>query len=62
MTDFRWVLLVVILGVSAGCAPEVGSDAWCQKMHDTPKGDWTANDATAFAQHCIFKTYDDPAK
>ncbi|MCB1685419.1 MAG: DUF3012 domain-containing protein [Pseudomonadales bacterium] len=39
------------------CTPEVGSDAWCKKMVDTPKGDWTANDAASFAKHCVLKTY-----
>lgn len=43
----------------AGCEPEVGSDEWCEKMVDKPKGDWTTNEATAFAKNCIFKTYDD---
>ncbi len=43
----------------ASCEPEVGSDRWCEKMADTPKGDWTVNDARAFAQHCIFKEYGD---
>jgi hypothetical protein len=41
------------------CEPEVGSDRWCEKMVDTPKSDWSVNDAKAFAQHCIFKEYDD---
>ena len=39
----------------AGCSPEVGSDAWCQDLKDKPKGDWTANEATDFAKHCVFK-------
>ena len=43
----------------AGCEPEVGSDRWCEKMADTPKGDWSVNDAKAFAEHCIFKEYGD---
>ena len=43
----------------AGCEPEVGSDRWCEKMADTPKSDWSVNDAKAFAQNCIFKEYDD---
>lgn len=43
----------------ASCEPEVGSDRWCEKMADTPKSDWSVNDARAFAQHCIFKEYDD---
>lgn len=55
-----WAILAVLLlaSVSSGCAPEVGSDEWCQDMVDTPKGDWTTNDAKAFAEHCIFKEYD----
>ena len=36
-----------------GCAPEVGSDAWCKKLKETPKGDWTANDAGSYAKHCL---------
>jgi hypothetical protein len=38
----------------AGCT-KVGSDAWCAKIKDTPKGDWTANEAADYAKHCIFK-------
>lgn len=41
------------------CEPEVGSDAWCENMVDKSKGDWTANEATAFARSCVFKAYDD---
>jgi hypothetical protein len=52
--------LVVVLALAAtACAPKVGSDAWCKKMHDTPRSDWSANDASAYAKHCIFKTYND---
>ena len=56
----RWATLSILLMASAlaACGPEVGSDRWCQKMVDTPKGDWSANDAKAFAEHCIFKEYD----
>ena len=55
-----WVILPVSLLalIIAACEPEVGSDKWCQKMVDTPKGDWSTNDATAFAEHCVFKKYD----
>ena len=49
-------LLALIL---SGCAPEVGSEEWCEDMVDKPKGDWTANEAKAFAENCIFKSYDD---
>lgn len=52
------VLLVLAASLSA-CAPEVGSRKWCEKMEDTPKGDWSTNDATAYAQHCVLKNYTD---
>ena len=38
-----------------GCAPEVGSEAWCKKLDEKPKGDWTANEAADYAQHCILR-------
>ena len=37
-----------------GCAPEIGSDAWCEDMAEKPKGDWTANEALDYAEHCVF--------
>ncbi|WP_279537116.1 DUF3012 domain-containing protein [Pseudomaricurvus hydrocarbonicus] len=50
---------LVMLSVAAvalmGCAPEVGSDAWCESMKEKPKGDWTSNEAADFAKYCIFK-------
>ncbi len=37
------------------CAPEVGSDRWCEAMSDKPRGDWTANEALDYARHCIIE-------
>jgi hypothetical protein len=54
-----FLLLLVLVSVLAACAPEVGSDAWCEDMVETPKGDWSTNDATEFARSCVFKSYDD---
>lgn len=51
------VLLVcacMALGLSA-CAPEVGSEKWCNNLKDKPKGDWSLNEASDFAKHCILK-------
>lgn len=55
-----WTIFSILLlsTVLVACGPKVGSDRWCKKMVDTPKGDWSTNDATAFAEHCIFKEYD----
>ncbi|MBT7952208.1 MAG: DUF3012 domain-containing protein [Gammaproteobacteria bacterium] len=37
------------------CAPEVGSEGWCKNLKEKPKGDWSTNEATDFAKHCLFK-------
>lgn len=47
--------LLVALLLTTACAPKVGSDEWCADMKKKDKGDWTTNDAKAFAEHCIFK-------
>ncbi len=39
-----------------GCAPEVGSKAWCLDMEEKPKGDWSMNEAGDYAKHCIFRS------
>lgn len=41
------------------CAPEVGTKKWCEKMDDTPNGDWSVNDAKAYAKHCVMGKYTD---
>lgn len=45
----------IFLLFGAGCSPEVGSEAWCKKMTEKPKGEWTANEAADYTKHCIFK-------
>ena len=47
-----------LLLLMCGCAPEVGSDAWCEAKVEKDKGDWTTNEASEFAGNCIFKNYD----
>jgi len=52
------VACTVVLGLAAlaiGCQPEVGSEAWCAKMKETPKADWSANQAVDYGKHCIFQ-------
>jgi hypothetical protein len=38
-----------------GCAHPVGSTGWCEDMREKPKGEWSANEATDYMRHCIFK-------
>ncbi len=47
-------ILLTTLGLAA-CAPEPGSDAWCEDMSEKPKGDWSLNDAAEFAKSCVVK-------
>jgi DUF3012 family protein len=50
--------MLVALGVAillAACAPEVGSERWCEAMRDKPRGDWTANEALEYAKSCIIE-------
>lgn len=56
MRTFFWLpiaAVVLTLGLSA-CSPEVGSEEWCNDMKEKPKGDWSANEASDFAKHCVF--------
>ena len=44
---------VAIVALIAACSPEVGSKEWCADMKEKDKGNWTANEATDFAKHCV---------
>jgi len=44
----------IALLMLAACAPEVGSESWCENMEEKPKGDWTANEAIDYATNCAF--------
>ena len=51
-------ILVCSYFILTACSPEVGSEAWCKKMDETPKGDWSANMAADYAKYCVFKMQD----
>lgn len=48
--------LLAILMLLASCKPAVGSKAWCEDMEEKPKGDWTANEAADYLQHCLVRS------
>ena len=53
-----WINLVLtasIMVLITGCAPEVGSEAWCKKLSEKPKGEWTANEASEYARSCLLR-------
>jgi len=47
--------LLMALGLLTGCAPEVGSQQWCDDLKEKPKNDWTMQEASDFAKNCLFK-------
>jgi hypothetical protein len=57
MSRIARIVIVVLSAMFslAACAPEVGSDRWCANLKEKPKGDWSINEATDYAKHCIFK-------
>ncbi|MEK9751780.1 MAG: DUF3012 domain-containing protein [Rhodospirillaceae bacterium] len=46
-------LLAFVVAPLAARSPEVGSKEWCEQMRKKPKGEWSANDAAAFAKSCV---------
>ncbi len=58
MKNKRLILAIACMACVSACAPEVGSDAWCESLAKKSKSDWTVNEATEFVKSCIIKTYD----
>lgn len=48
------LFLIVALVQNLGCSAVVGSDMWCEVMKEKSEGDWSFNEAKAYAKHCIF--------
>lgn len=48
------VMFLVSLSVLVmACEAKVGSERWCETMAEKAKGDWTFNQTTDYAKHCI---------
>ena len=39
--------------VLSACAPEIGSDEWCDTLKEKPKTDWTAGEAGDYTKYCV---------
>ncbi|HEY8568292.1 DUF3012 domain-containing protein [Microbulbifer sp.] len=50
LTIFAAAIAVFTL---TACEPKRGSDAWCKKMDETPKGDWSFKDAGDYTKFCV---------
>ncbi len=54
----KFLVIALILSfatILSACAPEVGSQKWCENMDEKEKGDWSTNEATEYAKSCIFR-------
>ena len=49
----RCAASAAVVCLLSACAPEVGSDRWCEMLGEKPKGEWTANEAASFTKHCV---------
>lgn len=47
--------IACLAALCLACSPEIGSDAWCEKMKKTPKADWSTREAGDYTKHCLFK-------
>ena len=45
-------LLIATFALSA-CSDRVGSDAWCEKQQEKPKGEWTMEEAGDYTKYCV---------
>jgi hypothetical protein len=48
----RIVGLLALVLVLAGC-DRVGSEAWCEKQQEKPKGEWTMEEAGDYTKYCV---------
>ena len=47
------IVAAAFAAMASACSPEVGSKEWCEDLKAKPKGDWSANEAMDFTEHCI---------
>ena len=46
------LLLSLLVLVLQACSP-VGSEGWCKKMNDKPKGEWTMEETGQYTKYCV---------
>ena len=46
------VPVLLFLALSA-CGEKVGSDAWCDKLKEKPKGQWTLEETGDYTKYCV---------
>ncbi len=44
---------ITLAALSLSSCAKVGSERWCENMKDKPTVEWSIEDATNFAKHCV---------
>ncbi|UPQ89589.1 DUF3012 domain-containing protein [Vibrio sinaloensis] len=50
----KYLVALLVIPMLFACQDEVGTQAWCDNLNDTPKSEWNAQNALDFAKHCVF--------
>jgi hypothetical protein len=50
-----WLTALAVPLALVACAPEVGSERWCETIGDKGVGNITANEAADYARHCVLE-------
>lgn len=50
---FRIALIILFAMSMTACGDRVGSDGWCAKMKEKPKGEWTMDETGDYTKYCV---------
>ncbi len=50
--SIRAIGLISIILLLSAC-DRVGSNAWCEKKKEQPKGEWTIDETTQYTKYCV---------
>ena len=45
--------LIASAALLSACGDRVGSDAWCEKLGEKPKSEWTMEEAGDYTKYCV---------
>ncbi|MBL4774910.1 MAG: DUF3012 domain-containing protein [Mariprofundus sp.] len=54
---YRITLMLTTAFALTACMSEPGSKAWCDKLKEQTKAQWTVEDAGTFTQYCVLGNY-----
>jgi hypothetical protein len=43
----------IALALLLAACDRVGSEAWCEKLSEKPKGEWTLDETTDYTKYCV---------